>query len=250
MKKRSKKELYELFGAKRFKKVVLKVEKIKWKIIKKLLPNYLKEMENQFRIQRNKQLKKAKTKEERKNIIDAYKSNVMLMRKEYNTEQNINYHFDITNPDKLKDYLLSNKNIHMNWLKLDAVLAPVLISLLALGNTWTIPFIIIVALEALKNFECINLQNYSIECFEEKKEKLNKLSDRVVERNRKKYGEAQDVIAKTLIESDNVPTINEIKKNAKSIESLEQLKQYLLMEHNSRKERNEKAKVKIKGGAF
>ena len=162
MKKRSKKKLYEFFGAKKFKKVVLKVEKVKWKIIKKILPNYLKGMEKQFRIQRDKLLKKAKTEEERKNIINAYKSNVMLMRKEYNTEQNANYHFDLTNPDKIKDYLINNKNIHMNWLKVDAFLAPILVSLLTLGNTWTIPFIVIVALEAIKNFECINLQNYSI----------------------------------------------------------------------------------------
>lgn len=244
MKKESKKELYELFGAKRFKKIVLKVEKAKWKIIKKFLPNYLKGMEKQFRIQRDKQLKNAKTDEERKNIINTYKSNVMLMRKEYNREENANYHFDITNPDKIKDYLINNKIIHINWLKLDAILAPILVSLLALGNTWTIPLIVIVVLEAIKNFECINLQNYSIASYEEKKEKLKKLSNRVIERNSKKYGEAQDVITKTINENDEVPSIDEIIKNAKSKESLEQLKQYLLMEKNSRKE---KAKIKVKG---
>lgn len=251
MKKKSKKELYELLGAKKFKKIVLKVEKVKWKIIKKLLPNYLKGMEKQFKIQRDKKLRTAKTEAERKRIINEYKSNIILMRKEYNEEQNINYHLDIINPDRIKEYLMSNKSIHLNWLKLDAIITPILLSLLAIGNTWTIPIIVIVALEAIKNFECINLQNYSIACYEEKQEKLNKLSNRLVKKKRKQFGEAQDVITKVVAESDKVPSLEEVIEEARTPESLEQLKQLLLKEKRNReKMKKEKAKnkVMIKGG--
>ena len=240
-----KKELYEKLGAKRFRKIVFKVEKLKWKFIKKFMPNYTKGMEEAYKKQKNKQLKKAKTEEEKKQIINDYKSSVMLMKKEYNTEQNINYHFDLNNPDETKKYLENNKNIHKMWLKIDAIAAPILISLLALGNTWTIPLIAIVSLEAMKNFECINLQNYGLACIEEKQEKLKQISNRMIERNRKKYGEAQDVITKVVTESETVPDIDKVISESKSKENLEQLKQLLLKEQENRnklKEKNEKVR--------
>ena len=240
-----KKETYEKLGAKRFKKLVFKVEKLKWKAIKKLFPNYLNGMEKQYRKYRDKELKKAKTEEERRQIIENYKNSVMLMKKEYYTEQNMNYHIDMNNPDKIKEHLKRNKSIHKMWLKVDAIAAPILISLLALGNTWTIPFIAIVGLEAIKNLQCINLQNYSLTCLEENKELLERKSNRVIERSRNKYREAQDVITKVITESEVVPNIDTIIKESKSKESLEQLRELLLKEKENR-ERLAKEKGKVK----
>lgn len=245
-----KKETYEKLGAKRFKKLVFKVEKIKWKAIKKFFPNYLKGMEKQYSKIRDKQLKKAKTEEERKLIIENYKKSVIQMKKEYYTEQNINYHMDLKNPEEIKEHLKRNKDIHKMWLKVDAIAAPILISLLALGNTWTIPIIAIVGLEAIKNFQCINLQNYSLTCLEENKEKLEKISTKVIERSRNKYKEAQDVITKVITESEVVPDIDTVIKESKSKESLEQLKELLLREKEKRNkfiEEKEKVKEKVRG---
>ena len=73
-----KKETYEKLGAKQFKKIVFQVEKIKWKIIKKLFPNYLNRMEKNIRKVRDKQIKKAKSQEEINKINATYKKNVML----------------------------------------------------------------------------------------------------------------------------------------------------------------------------
>lgn len=241
-----KKETYEKLGAKQFKKLVFKVEKIKWKIIKKLFPNYLNRMEKNIRKVRDKQIKKAKSQEEINKINATYKKNVMLMKKEYNTELNINYHLDINNPEETKKYLEYNKKVHKSWLKIDAVAAPILIGLLAMGHTWTIPLIAILGVEALKNFECINLQNYSIACLEEKKEKLKQLSIKTIERKRKKYGEAQDVITKVVTESDNIPNIDKVISEAKSKESLEQLRKLLLKEKENRN-RLELEKQKVRG---
>ena len=249
MKKKSKKEISEMFGAKEFKKIVLKVEKIKWKIIKSLLPNYLKGMEKQFIIQRDKALKKAKNEDERKQIIDIYKTNIMIMRKEYYSEQNINYHLDLNNPERIKEYLKRNKSIHMKWLRVDLVLAPILITILGLGYTWAIPFIAIVGLETIKNFECINLQNYNLVCFEEKEEKLKRLSNKMAEQNRKKYGKAQDIIEKTIYDSKEVPKITKVIETAKSEspESIDQIIQLLKNEKiNREKKQEEKEKVKVK----
>ena len=241
-----KKETYEKLGAKQFKKIVFKAEKLKWKILKKVMPNYTKKIEKQYKKARDMKLKKAKTDEERELINLNYKHNVLAMKKEYYTEQNANYHLDIHNPEVTEYHLNNNKKIHMTWLKIDAVIAPILLTLLALGNTWTIPLIVIVGLEALKNFQCINLQNYSLACLEEKKEQIEKLSNRTIERKRKKYGEAQNVIVKVFTESESIPSIDKIISEAKSKESLEQLKELLLIEKNNRN-KIEEEKQKVRG---
>ena len=238
-----KKKLYEKLGAKRFKSLTFKVESIKWKLIKKLLPNYTTKMERQLRKQRDKQLKKATTQEEKDRINRMFVKNVMLMRKEYNTEQNLNYHIDINDPNTIVDYLKRNKAIHSSWLKLDAVLIPILVSLIALGNTWAIPLLVIVGLESVKNMQCINLQNYSLVCYEEKKDRIEKISERKISQKQKKYGEAQKVITKTIEQSEEVPSLDEIIEQASSKESLIQLKQLLLQERENRK-RNEENKVR------
>ena len=203
-------------------------------------------MEKNIRKVRDKQIKKAKTQEEIDKINATYKKNVMSMKKEYITELNINYHLDINNPEETKKYLEYNKKVHKSWLKIDAIAAPILIGLLAMGHTWTIPLLVIVGFEALKNFECINLQNYSITCLEEKKELLEKISTRSIERKRKKYGRAQDVITKVVTESDNIPSIDKVIKEAKSKESLEQLRELLLKEKENRN-RIELEKQKVRG---
>ena len=241
-------ERIKTYEAKRFQSLVFKAERAKWKVIKKIFPNYLTNMEKLYKKERKKQLKKAKTQEEINNINNNYKENVMAMKREYYTEQNMNYHFDINNPDKLLDHLNNNKRIHKFWIKIDAIAMPILVVLLATGNTWTIPLIAIVGLEAIKNLECINLQNYSIDRYNEKKDKLEKISTSNIQRKRKKYGEAQDVITKVIEESEEVPSIDRIISEAKSKESLEQLKEMLLREKEKRLIEKEKAKVKSLGG--
>lgn len=229
-----KKETYEKLGAKQFKKIVLKFEKIKWRFIKNHMPNYLKRCEHKLKKQRNFQIKKAKSQEEIDLIKARYKKNVMLVKKEYYTEKNINYHLNLINPDETKYYLECNKNIHKFWLKVDAIASPILIGLLATGNIWALPGIVIVGLEALKNFQCINLQNYSLCELEEQKEVIEKLSAREIGRKRKKYGEAQDVITKVISESENIPTVDKIISEAKTKESQDQIRELFLKEHERR----------------
>ena len=241
-----KKEIYEKLGAKEFQRLVFKVEKIKWKLIKTLLPNYTTKMEAIYKRQRDKALQKAKTQEEINSINSVYKNNVMAMKQEYNTEQNINYHINMNNPSEIINYLNSNKTIHKSWLLFDATITPILVSLLVLGNTWTIPFIVIVGLEVIKNFECINLQNYSLACYEEKREKLERYSQKNVERRKKKYGEAQKVIIKVVTESEEVPSIERIIEEAQTKESLEQLKMILIKERENRK-KIEKESNRVRG---
>ena len=64
-----------------------------------------------------KELKKAKTPEERKYIVEHYRRQKMLMRKEFHREQNRNYHMDLDRPTEMLAYLEYNKRVHMNGLK-------------------------------------------------------------------------------------------------------------------------------------
>ena len=78
----------EKLGALQFQKVVFKVEDIKFKVLKKLWPNFLVFYDKQCDKKKRKLLKKVKTEEDRKRIIDETRKLKMAMRKEWHREQN------------------------------------------------------------------------------------------------------------------------------------------------------------------
>lgn len=232
---------------KKFQKVVFKIEKTKWKTIKKVYPNYPKKLEAFYRKIRDKELKYAKTEEQKRIINNIYKFNVLLMRREFYTEKNNNYHMDMLNPLGMIDYLKVNKDIHMRWLKVDAIAMPVLITLLALGNTWAVPIIGITTLETLKNIKCVTQQNYKIEKIMKEQEKLERIANKRIDNREKKYGEAQKLISEKVLESEELPSMTEIIDNIQSKEQLEQLKQLIINEAKIREQRN-KDNIKSIGG--
>lgn len=232
---------------KKFQKIVFKIEKNKWKTIKKVFPNYPQKMEAFYRKIRDKELLNAKTEEERRIINNIYKFNVILTRREFYTEKNSNYHMDMLNPLGMIDYLKMNKNIHMRWLKVDAITIPVFITLLSLGHTWTIPVIGLIILESVKNIKCVTQQNYKIEKILKEQEKLERLSNKRIENRDKKYGEAQKLISEKVIENEELPSMTEIINNITTKEQLEQLKQLIIAESKMREQRN-KENIKSIGG--
>ena len=74
---------------KEFKKVVFGLEKIKYKVFKKFHIDgfVLKKLESS----RDKLLTQAKNEEEKKKVAFWYKHNLMLIKRENNREENINY---------------------------------------------------------------------------------------------------------------------------------------------------------------
>ena len=82
---------YEKLGALKFQKVVLKVEEIKFKTLKKFFPNFIVYFDKYCDIKKKFLLKKAKSKSEKKSIIQSVKITKLAMRKELNTEK-INYY--------------------------------------------------------------------------------------------------------------------------------------------------------------
>ena len=99
-------------GAKKFQKVVLKAEELKFKVIKKLFPRFIEHYDKYCDRRRDKALKKASTAEEQKRIVNDYRNQKIAMRRELNREQNRNYHMDENKPTEFLYYLNWNKDVH------------------------------------------------------------------------------------------------------------------------------------------
>ena len=85
-------ETCKKLGAIQFQKIVFIVEKLKFKVLKKLVPNYLKYFDKHVDKQMNKRLAYANSEEERQAIIYKAKIDKMQERREFYQEKNRNYH--------------------------------------------------------------------------------------------------------------------------------------------------------------
>src|SRR5699024_3644608 len=87
-------------------------------------------------------------------------------KKEWNKEENRNYHIDNKYPTQIINYLNWNKAIHQKNLKNDVVA----ISLLSLGTYYSLPLmlplLIVSCASTIIDLECINLQEHSIAEYE------------------------------------------------------------------------------------
>ena len=234
---------YELLGAVKFQDVVFKVEKAKFFVIKKLFPNYIHFYDKLCDRQKKRLLKKAKTEEQKKKIIENAKFAKMAMRKELREEKNRNYHMDNNRPTEIKKYLLWNKQVHKTGLIKDGVIIALLIGGVLLQIPGTKVFLIAELLSAGINFECMNIQNYNLCRLERLEPALKKKEERIIKKQIEDYGEASEVIYKTIEKNDDLPSIDDIINNIKTKEQLEQLK---LLLKNKQEERN-KVKVKVGG---
>ena len=235
---------YELLGAVKFQDVVFKVEKAKFFVIKKLFPNYIHFYDKLCDYQKKKLLKKAKTEEQKKRVIENVKFAKMAMRKELREEKNRNYHMDHNRPTEIKKYLLWNKQVHKTGLIKDGIAIALLIG----GSILQIPgakvLLIAEILSAGINFECINIQNYNLCRLERLEPVLKKKEEKIIKKQIEDYGEASEVIYKTIEKNDDIPTIDDIINNIKTKEQLDQLRSLLM----SKQEERNKAKDKVKGG--
>lgn len=237
-------KLYEKLGALKFQKAVFKLEKAKFKVIKKLFPNFLKYYDKFCDHNKLKELKKATTEEEREDIIRKYKFLKMDMRKEFYQEKNRNYHIDKNNPTQIFNYLEWNKSVHKKGLIKNAICLPILTGLIATGNIVLAPILAYELISTFINFECINIQNYNICRCRIIEDHLRRREEQREKRKIEEYNEASKVIFESIEEHENVPTFDEILKNVKSKEQLEQIKAMLKEELKERE--FEKGKVNIK----
>ncbi len=221
-------ERCEKLGAIKFQKIVFKVEKLKYKIIKKIFPKYQTRLEKIIDKEYKKAIKKASSSEERQEIKKKYQKRKVMSRKEIVNESNLNYHINQNNPQEFKKYLNYNKGVHKRGLIKNAIIGSLSLTgcILGIAPVISIPLLAIESLGAVKNFQCVNLQNYNLYRLEEKKEKLERISKRREEQNLERYGKGSELIAKKLSEQNDasLPTIKEIAEEAIKTGNQEALK--------------------------
>ena len=232
----------EKLGANKFQKLVFKTEELKYKTIKKIFPKYIEWCDKFYDRSRDKALKKSTSPEEHKKIIDYYRKQKLLMRKEFHREQNRNYHIDENKPTEILHYLNWNKEVHKRGIIKNALAISALAIPLGLGLApfFTIPLIVLELSSLFINFQCVNIQNYNIYKYKQCEEALKKREKRKNKKNIEEYGEASALISRSMDKTKEIPTMKEIIENIETTEELEQLKKLVQETLSTTKEHTER----------
>lgn len=247
-----KKLLYEKLGALKFQKIVFKIEKIKFKLIDKFCPNIYIKYNNWCDKKVNKLCSKNISEEEKNRIRFVYNCRKISFKRELLEKKNVNYHFKNNNASEFYKYLNWNKKVHQKGMINDVI--GIILSVLGIclfSNFFFIASIISLIYNAISlviDFECVNLQNYNICRFEEKKHILARLEKRSLERDLQKYSDVSKKIYNELSSSTKLPQGEEIVSKLTTLEEIRQLRQLALEIKNKRSYENneEENKEKIK----
>lgn len=252
-------KMCEKLGAKQFQKFFFFIENKKWALLSKS-KKYIDFGDKIIDRKKNKLLNKAKTEEEKDDIISIATIQKALLRKEKNNNANINYHLDPKRPSEFFAFLNWNKMVHKEGLKTNAILIPLLIGGIIASNNLVNPGslstilngifstgLIIEGLSTFINLECVNVQNYNIYRLKRIEKKLQEKEHRIEEEEIKKYGKAYEKIEETMDNKKDLPNIDEIINNINDKEVLQRLKERIQEEQKVRETRSDN-KVKIKGG--
>ena len=167
------------------------------------------------------------------------------MRKEFNNEQNRNYHIDRKKPTEIYKYLIWNKSIHKSGLIKDLITIPILVGGIVVGFTPAIPLLIFELISAGINFQCINIQNYNLSKYKLVEESLKKKEAKRIKQDIEEFNEAAKVIHKTMEEKEEIPSFEDIINNIHTKEELEQLKRLLEKEYIERsRQKSKKEEIK------
>lgn len=231
---------FERLGALKFQKVVFKVEELKFRFLKKCFPNFIYYFDKYCDWKQKGAIKRAKSEEEIKAIRNKIKIAKMAMRKELNQEKNRNYHMDSKRPTEIFGYLEWNKQVHKRGLIKDGLLIPILIAGVVMQVPFAAALLAYEVFSAFINFECINIQNYNLCRLERLKPTLQKREERRTQKNIEEFGSAAEVIHKSIEQSEQLPTFQEILDN---IDNPEQLRQMRAMFKRAQEERQAEKKL-------
>lgn len=239
------------FGASYFQKLVFKTEKLKFKILKKI-PNYTKKYESFCDRRCRQELRHAKTEQEKRVIVNYYREQKLLARREMVTEKNRNYHIDKNRPLEAIKYLEWNKKVHQNGLIKNAIVLLAATTLVISGVSLAIPLVILEGFSTFINFQCVNIQNYNLYRLKRREKRLKVQEQKNATQSIKEYGEAAKVIEKSLsekaIKTDNPAAIPSIEEVINNIQNKEQLIQFRKMIKQTQAERNVQATFAVREG--
>ena len=225
---------YEKLGAIKFQKVVFGVERVKFKIIKKLFPNFIKYYDKYCDFIKKSALKKASSKEEADQIVKKITDSKMAMRKEFNQEKNRNYHINSKKPTEIYKYLEWNKEVHKKGIVTNAVLMLLAVIGITMSVPGAVPLLVIELISAGINFECINIQNYNICRYKIMEDKLKREEEYKTNKAIEEYEKAADVLHKSIEKKADLPSMQDIINNINTTEELEQLKKFIRQEIGKR----------------
>ena len=237
-------KLYKNLGAEDFQKVVFAVERIKFKVLKKICPNFLKHYEKYCDKSRKKQLRKAHTEEEVRSINKYINFLILETRREYNNEQNRNYHMNPNDSEDILKYLNWNKSVHKEGLIKDLVLIPIVATGAVLVTPWLTPLLAYEIISAFINFECINIQNYNICRYKLVEDKIKQREERKVKKHIEEYGDVARVVSEKLETSEKLPSMSEIIDSFTTKEQADKFKEIIKKELQVRNSDKEKTNVK------
>ena len=230
---------HEKLGAVKFQKLVFKVEKMKFAVLKRLFPHYIEFFDRQCDKRMEKELEHAKNEMDRERIVKRYQLLKLEARKEHNQERNLNYHINAHNPTEIFDYLEWNKSVHKRGLKKDLILLAISILGISLGQMIFIPLALFELLSAGVDFQCINLQDYNLCKLEIIRPRLESMFQRQVEREMEEHGEAVHMIDSTMKKKaqngDSRPVQIGDLVEGRSPEELRRLRNYLLSKIEERR---------------
>ena len=233
----------EILGAKEFKKLVLKVEDIKFCLFDKIFPNYESNYEKRLKKLLDRKLLLANSEEEKLKLISDYQCKILLARKENVNKKNRNYHIRIDKPNEFITYLNKNKKIHVNGLIRNGIYYLIGIPLIIFGNGVLdiigYSIISINTVATVINFECVNLQNYNIKRLTASKDKFERLYKKRLERELEKYSSISKVVINEFKNSKEVPQKDSIINGIKTEEEVKQMRELLLTELNKKNIEND-----------
>ena len=238
-----KKELHEKLGALKFREIVFMLEKIKFKVMKKICPNFVVYYEKWCDFNTKRMIGKAKSSEEAELIELVNKMSKLKTKKEWNKEENRNYHIDNKYPTQIINYLNWNKAIHQKSLKKDLVA----ISLLSLGTYCSLPLmlplLIVSCTGAIIDLECINLQEHSIAEYEICKPMLIKKEEKASLKRKNEYIEAKKVVGEATLNNRKILTVEEVVNSIKTKEQAEEIKKWAMSMQKRNNLQSSKRKV-------
>lgn len=249
---RQKKKIYQMLGAEQFQKVVFFVEDIRYKAIEKFFPN----IKNWYEAACDKnylEVMKGSGKKKKKFLYD-YQMMKLAFRKELVYRQNRNYHYNPNYPMQFIKYLEKNKRIHqIGFLKNLLFLVLLGVGFPALSSTFPIVYSTLVTVSVIglvKDFQCINLQNYNLCRFQDErmKKRLGELEEIKKSENLIRLSNVIGPVS-TIIESQiELPSISQIVQQVKTKEEKQQLISYAKWQLENLREVKEKPKQKKIGG--
>ncbi len=239
---------YKKLGAEEFQEVVFTVERLKFKVLKKIIPDFLEKYDKYCDRTKEKALKKAKTEEQRKTINRVTAMYKMDARIEYNQEKNRNYHMNSNRPMEIYEYLKWNKSVHVRGMITDTILIIAtsigIVTGLPLG--FLIPALLVELVSLGINFECVNIQNYNMCRYKLVEESIIKRYQKKVDREIEEYGDIAEKVHTKIEETGKIPSITEMIENS-TPEQIRKMKEIINAEIRKREEEKIKEKTLLRG---